>query len=740
MLLSIAMIVKNEEKNIGKCLEALKGLKDKLDYEVIVVDTGSEDKTINIAMDYTEKVYEHKWENNFAEMRNRSIKYCKGDWILVLDADEVLEDVKYLIEFFNTGNYKGYNSATIKFKNMLSENKNDYLMGTLVRLFKNVDGFCYEGRVHEQPKITQPVALTNIMLTHYGYSTTSFNLMKYKYERNLKLLLKDLEDGKEPIYTYFQLAQTYGMANKNEKAFENITLAYNLVKKEDHKERYLYVYHFLAMTLVSKGNNEKAIEVAKEAIKYSNEHLDFYYILLKSYIALSKYDEASTYISKYFKLYTKLENGYIPEDISVNNNSYCKKDEVIKDKITVDFKLGKLFEIEEYYNKLSGLSDKNSLSEVYIYSLIKREKYSKVFEFYKTTEFEDKDIDSIISIVERIGFEELDKQILDIYTKLLGLNNNLDFYINFKYKGIKNNDYNVKYDGFAKYKGEIFKIAVTDSNSVLQYLEKFESRDQYNYINYMAKEYDCLNVLYDYSKENLLSSNINVLMLLVKVEDMLLRSNSIEENKYKALVNRSYINKFLYIKRIYKEEVLEDENYNKILKRDEVLWIQLKKNLKEYTVNKLVYVKGLRKILREYPEYKRLIELYIKEMDDKEITIEMKEEKLNILQEVQGLVDANMVGEAKSVLKEIDKIFLFDGDIKNALGVVEFFNGEIDDSLINIGLSVELSIDKFESLYNLAQVFENIQRNDEKDYYYKKALEVCSDINIVAEIKGIIGE
>ena len=99
MLLSIAMIVKNEENNLPRTLEALKALKNKINYEIIIVDTGSEDNTINIAKQYTNKVYEKEWTGNFAQMRNYSIDKCKGDWILILDADEVLENPKELIRF-----------------------------------------------------------------------------------------------------------------------------------------------------------------------------------------------------------------------------------------------------------------------------------------------------------------------------------------------------------------------------------------------------------------------------------------------------------------------------------------------------------------------------------------------------------------------------------------------------------------------------------------------------------------
>jgi glycosyltransferase involved in cell wall biosynthesis len=86
-MLSVAIIVKNEEQCLAKCLESIKGVD-----EIIIVDTGSEDKTIEIAKKYTKNIFYYKWDDSFANARNFALSKCKGKWVLSIDADEFLNE------------------------------------------------------------------------------------------------------------------------------------------------------------------------------------------------------------------------------------------------------------------------------------------------------------------------------------------------------------------------------------------------------------------------------------------------------------------------------------------------------------------------------------------------------------------------------------------------------------------------------------------------------------------------
>ena len=88
MKLSVCLIVRNEEALLENCLKSVSQLADQL----VVVDTGSTDKTLEIARSFNAEIYHFKWCDDFAAARNESIKYATGDWILWIDADERLSE------------------------------------------------------------------------------------------------------------------------------------------------------------------------------------------------------------------------------------------------------------------------------------------------------------------------------------------------------------------------------------------------------------------------------------------------------------------------------------------------------------------------------------------------------------------------------------------------------------------------------------------------------------------------
>jgi glycosyltransferase involved in cell wall biosynthesis len=89
--LSLCILTFNEEKFLSRCLDSMKGIAD----EIIVLDSGSTDKTLEIAKKFRAKIYKHKWPDDYAKARNRCISHAIKGWILVLDPDETISRKDY---------------------------------------------------------------------------------------------------------------------------------------------------------------------------------------------------------------------------------------------------------------------------------------------------------------------------------------------------------------------------------------------------------------------------------------------------------------------------------------------------------------------------------------------------------------------------------------------------------------------------------------------------------------------
>ena len=162
--LSLCMIVKDEEKFLPTCLESVK---DHVD-EIIIVDTGSTDRTVEVATKYNAKIYYHPWENSFSKARNYSLNYATCDWVLILDADEELEkeDACKLREVIKDNEVNVIN-LPVFYKPKGGKNLS---VSSSERIFKNYQGIHYEGIVHNKLIYIQ-VSEENvdIRLYHYGY-------------------------------------------------------------------------------------------------------------------------------------------------------------------------------------------------------------------------------------------------------------------------------------------------------------------------------------------------------------------------------------------------------------------------------------------------------------------------------------------------------------------------------------------------------------------------------------------
>lgn len=274
---SLCMIVKNEENYLPSCLNSIKDIVD----EIIIVDTGSTDKTVDIAKSFGSKIYHFPWNNNFSEARNESLKYATKDWILILDADDELspknqENLKDLLNrqldenaiyYFETLNYYG----TIVDDNSITINLNP-------RLFKNSHGTHYEGEIHNQLVYSENKykAIYKLMqINHYGYMTKSIE-SKNKRNRNIPILNEQIKKDPNDSFAHFNLGTEYAAVNDNETALEHYYKSY---EKFDPYNGYSYLLIFRIVFLNYKIKNyDTAFKFIDIGIKNYPKFTDLYFL------------------------------------------------------------------------------------------------------------------------------------------------------------------------------------------------------------------------------------------------------------------------------------------------------------------------------------------------------------------------------------------------------------------------------------------------------------------------------
>ncbi|MFM1943285.1 MAG: hypothetical protein RI897_2267, partial [Verrucomicrobiota bacterium] len=192
--LSVCLITRNEEKFLAQCLESVKGLA----WQLIVVDTGSTDRTLEIAQEHGAEVSTFEWCDDFAAARNAALERARGDWVLVLDADEELSDDgrRTILDELRSARAMAYRLPIV--------NHGDEAAGRafVPRLFRNAPGIHFTGRIHEHcftsvDALCHAWGLENRMgkslLVHYGYDPEVV-AERGKAERNLRLLRMAVED------------------------------------------------------------------------------------------------------------------------------------------------------------------------------------------------------------------------------------------------------------------------------------------------------------------------------------------------------------------------------------------------------------------------------------------------------------------------------------------------------------------------------------------------------------------
>ncbi len=252
--LSACLIVKNEESNLGACLESIQGVAD----EVIVVDTGSVDRTKEIALQHGARVFDFPWVDSFSAARNECLRHATGEWIFWLDADDRLnaENRERLREFIGrlrNGEHSsdsGPGTAGSPFDAFVMtcrclSNRADGIITEVqhVRLFRNHPQMRWEFRIHEQilpavKRLGGVARFTDVVVEHVGYQDPGLRIRKR--ERDLRLLEMEYAEQPNHPFTLFNLGMTYLDLKRSAEALDLLQRSLDRSAPPDSIVRKLY--------------------------------------------------------------------------------------------------------------------------------------------------------------------------------------------------------------------------------------------------------------------------------------------------------------------------------------------------------------------------------------------------------------------------------------------------------------------------------------------------------------------
>ncbi|MGH4141097.1 glycosyltransferase [Clostridium sp.] len=678
MKVSICMMVKNEEKYLDKCLTYLQKFMKSVDSELIIVDTGSEDSTVDIAKKYTDKVYFHKWNNNFSDMRNITINYASGEWIFIIDADEMLVKYGDILKFINSEYDKKYNTVFITVKNITGSKEGDYSTFSSPRIFKNDGIFKYEGAVHNNPVFKKPYANVDVLIEHYGYIFTDKEFTEKKFQRTATILKSELEKQPENIYYWYQLSVSYSIHGEEQEALNCALNAFKLMEKDTSKKQrkdYLYVYTQLSLCYLKIQNFNMVEYVCNKAVEEGNKHIDIYYLLGKSQMLMKKNNMA---IESYEKYLIELDNYQPKKSVAVQVYFHGKKQYVYFDMFILYKRSGVLEKALEYFSKIKdeGILNHEEAIEENINLYLNSNDYNGLSQFYNSIvkKYGNKDL-FILHLEKYTGDNKIDnnkiKNILDeenSYTDLLNFrvkieNNSVELLKDgYEFDRMLDLDFNELYYFYGDILYYYMKNSLDNSIKLLKNINESKLIVFFQYLDgkYVDFQHNLSEILYFNVEQDL-----KCICLKKSIAKYLINVTKFEDEKYKKLFKTYVECGIKYMFSIYDDEFLRSEQIYFLKDEEEAFFKYI------YTANlfkssdEKAYLKYLNKALNIDPYMHRGIKFLLEEFQEIKDSKELENYKKQVIENINGFISENKIDEAKELVNQYESIICNDPEIES---------------------------------------------------------------------------
>ena len=312
--ISVCMVVKDEEENLERCLESVKDIAD----EIVIVDTGSGDRTKDIARRYTNNVFDFKWVNDFSRARNFSLSKAVGEWVFFLDADETVSerDIPAIKQLARNRHFDGFsfvirnytnNQGLVNFIPLKGDDYPEsrgwkgYDRSRVVRMFRRRAGVFFEGEIHEvvEHSIRRKggkIMEVDIPIHHFGERSGE------KDRKYLEMSRKRVASAGNDPKALFSL----GFALFRKGDFQAAESCYR--KAVSLNNNYREAWFGLSEVLGRMGRLSEAVKVNRAIAKKWPSESAAYYNLGELFLALGRKHEAVEYYEKALELGSPLRD------------------------------------------------------------------------------------------------------------------------------------------------------------------------------------------------------------------------------------------------------------------------------------------------------------------------------------------------------------------------------------------------------------------------------------------------
>lgn len=691
--LTIGMIVKNEEKTLDKCLSSLKPLLEAIPSELIITDTGSTDKTVEIAKKYTDHILNFEWCGDFSAARNTGLSIARGEWFMFIDGDEWFEDITEIIDFFNSGECDQYWTATY-----IQRNYNDVAGKTFTdfyacRIFRRYQGIHFKNKVHEDIARVVPTKYFESFVHHYGYMFLNDEERDKKGNRNLEPLLDELKEDPNDLKAYSQIVGQFLSFREYEKAIDYAKQGLKIEEKFPDRFRYYCIFKSMIDAYVNVHKYQDAIDEIDQVLETDKKleivHLDLFRYGQQASIRLKKFEKSIEYGKMYLELYQKYIANELDKTILMFTVVYycqpCYQQQVLMDMCWSYMALGKPEEALKCLNQIDFSTDAvincfsicfslaqetsnwDIVKDFYI-KILKLDEPEKKFSFIEYCErFLHNHSDLKLSVMSCIGDSDTDDdycslnrlrmaeqqddkkaahQILDLFVQK-------SFALDFHFS-------------------DVLYYAMKDKINLVPYLLKVDTDDLSAMAVNMQKQHrtDFINTVMDYfqaySYENVKGRYWSISLL----EKAVLQWDKSDDDEQYIRLFDIYSRQFAqYVRLIYRTEMFGASNFVALPRACRFAYYMGEAYHSKDEGDGAGYLASLRKALKEYPIMEKPVKIILANFEAEKNMQEAKAEEFQKLakqvkQKIEDLILQGDMRQAGQITLQLAKLMPDDMDVQ----------------------------------------------------------------------------